>query len=92
LCRELAGLNDVLSTHGARDVVVDFSHVDILSSAGISNLLILGKLIADAGRRLIFTNVAVTTRCIFRIAGLMDAFELVPDRAAALEVLGAVRT
>ncbi|HEX41088.1 MAG TPA: anti-sigma factor antagonist [Phycisphaerales bacterium] len=92
LCRELAGLNDVLSTHGARHVIVDFSHVDILSSAGISNLLILSKLITDAGWRLIFTNVAVTTRCIFRIAGLLGAFELAADRAAALEALNAVRT
>ena len=91
LCRELATLNDVLSTHGARDIIIDFGHVDILSSAGISNLLILHKLVRDAGRHLVLSNVTMTTRCIFRIAGLLDVFELVPDRRAALDALNAIR-
>ncbi len=90
LCRELATLNDVLSTHGAKDIIVDFSRVDIISSAGISNLLILYKLIHDGGRRLILSSVAVTTRCIFRIAGLADVFEFAKDRFEAVELLDSV--
>ena len=85
LCREIGAVNDILSTQGPRDVVVDFSSVDIFTSASISNLLILHKLTLEAGRRLVLVSVGITAKCIFRIAGLNEVFEFADDRFAALD-------
>jgi len=84
---ELKAVNESISKKGNHDVVIDFSRVEIISSSNISNLLILRDLLQNAGRRLIFCNVATVTKCIFVVAGLNEIFEFVDDQSAALEAV-----
>lgn len=89
---ELITVNEIVSNKSDCDVVIDFSRVEILTSSSICNLMILHKLLHEGGRRLIFCNVAFPTRCIFRVVGLDEVFEVVDDKFAALESLQTVNT
>jgi len=85
IAHELKAVNEAVSKKkGNRDVVIDFSRVEIINSANISNLLILHNLLQNSGHRLIFCNVATVTKCIFVVAGLNEIFNFVDDRSSAL--------
>lgn len=85
--KELNTLNETVISNSNCDVVIDFFRVELITSANISNLLILRKLLEEHGRRLILCSVAVMTKYIFTVSGLDNAFEFVDDRAAALSAL-----
>ncbi len=84
ITNELKAVNETVSKKGNRDVIIDFSRVEIINSANISNLLILYNLLQNSGCRLILCNVATVTKCIFVVAGLNEVFEFVDDKPAAL--------
>ena len=84
ITNELKACNEAVSKKGDRDVIIDFSRVEIINSANISNLLILYNLLQNSGHRLILCNVATVTKCIFVVAGLNEVFEFVDDQPAAL--------
>jgi anti-anti-sigma factor len=67
-----------------RDVVVDFSEVDILTSSSIAKLLKLRKALSDSDRRLVLSGVKARTRNIFSVTGLDVVFEFVEDQFLAL--------
>jgi anti-anti-sigma factor len=82
---ELKAVNEAVSKEkGNRDVVIDFSRVEIINSSNTSNLLILHNLLQNSGHRLILCNVATVTKCIFVVAGLDEVFEFADDRSMAL--------
>ncbi len=82
---ELKAVNEAVSKKkGNRDVVIDFSRVEIINSSNISNLLILHNLLQSTGHRLVLCNIATVTKCIFVVAGLDDVFEFADDRSLAL--------
>ncbi|MHC4456647.1 MAG: STAS domain-containing protein [Planctomycetota bacterium] len=84
LRRELAEVNETITNKGGRDVIIDFSRVEIVTSSSISNLIILRKTLSKSGHRLFLCEVAFITRCIFRIAGLSSFFDFVDDVPDAL--------
>ncbi len=85
IAHELKAVNEAVSKKkGNRDVVIDFSRVEIINSANISNLLILHNLLQNSGHRLILCNIATVTKCIFVVAGLDEVFEFADDRSMAL--------
>ncbi len=84
---ELKTITEIVQDKNDCDVILDFSHVDILTSSAITKLLKLRKLLADRGRQLIFCSVATTTRGIFTVTGLDGAFQAVDDKSAALAIL-----
>jgi anti-anti-sigma factor len=83
-------LGDELSTvvdmvrRKCRDVVVDFSDVDIITSSSIAKLLKLRKALMDTDHRLVFCGVGAKTRNIFTVTGLDVVFEFVDDQFLAL--------
>jgi anti-anti-sigma regulatory factor len=89
IAHELKAVNETVSKRkGNQDVVIDFSRVEIINSANISNLLILHNLLQNSGHRLIFCNVATVTKCIFVVAGLDKVFDFSydqPDAVAAVQ-------
>ena len=85
--KELRAVNETIGSEGLWDVIIDFSMVEIITSANISNLLILNRSLQNAGLRLIFCNVALPTKCIFKIAGLDVFFEFADDKFAALAAM-----
>lgn len=84
IAMQLKAVNETVSKNGNCDVIIDFSRVEIINSANISNLLILHNMVQNSGHRLIFCNVATVTKCIFVVAGLNEVFEFVDDRPMAL--------
>jgi anti-anti-sigma factor len=88
LNEELKNVTDVVRERGDCDVVIDFSHVDIVTSSSLSKLLKLRKLLIDCDHRLLLCNVAAATKGIFSITALDGIFEMVEDQFAALAALG----
>ncbi|MCP4259261.1 MAG: STAS domain-containing protein [Planctomycetes bacterium] len=84
IANQLKALNEAVSKKGNCDVKIDFSRVEIINSANISNLLILHNMLQDSGRRLIFCNVATVTKCIFVVAGLNEVFNFANNKSSAM--------
>ena len=66
------------------DLVIDFSHVDIVTSSSLSKLLKLRKLLMDDNHALLLCNVARATKGIFSVTALDSVFTIVADQAAAV--------
>ena len=85
---ELKAVNEVVSKKNDSDILIDFLKVEIMNSWDISNLLILQKLLKEAGHKLVLFNMANVTKCIFVTVGLSEAFTFVENKTDALEALG----
>lgn len=86
LNEELAKTIDtVRERNDACDVVIDFSHVDIVTSSSLSKLLKLRKLLMDDNHTLVLCSVARATKGIFSVTALDSIFAIVPDRTAAVD-------
>ena len=80
---ELKTLTDIIRDRGDCDVIIDFSGVDIVTSASLSKLLKLRQLLADCGHQLVFCSVSDLTKNAFRVTGLRELFEFTDDKSAA---------
>jgi anti-anti-sigma regulatory factor len=65
-------------------VIIDFSRAKILTSANISNLILLKGLLSLVNHQLILCNVSTLIKYIFTRLGLGAFFEFVGDKSAAL--------
>jgi anti-anti-sigma factor len=83
----LKAVNNIVAERKDCDVIVDFTGVQIITSANISDLIILHQFLRASGRRLILCNVSFLTKCVFRVTGLGDVFNFTVDKYAALEIL-----
>ena len=81
---ELEAVNSMLSEEIDRDIVIDFSKVEMLTSESICGLLILAKLLAGAGRQLVLCSVPPPINDIFVRTGLLSVFELADTEPDAL--------
>ncbi|MBN2019232.1 MAG: STAS domain-containing protein [Sedimentisphaerales bacterium] len=88
LNEELKNVTEVVRERGDCDVIIDFSHVDIVTSSSLSKLLKLRKLLLDCNHRLLLCSVATATKAIFSVTALDDIFEMEPDQFAALAAIG----
>ncbi len=70
-----------------RDVIVDFSLVEILSSAMICNLMLLERLVSANDRQLILCSVPSSINGIFIRVGLHKLFRFAEDEFTALQSL-----
>lgn len=84
---ELGTINDRIAAGDARDVLLDFSRVEIVTSSSISSLMILHNMLSEHGRSLILFNVSLPTRGIFSVVGLREFFEFAGDKFDALAKL-----
>jgi anti-anti-sigma regulatory factor len=84
IANQLKALNEAVSKKGDCDVIIDFSRVEIINSANISNLLILHNMQEGSGRQLILCNVATVTKCIFVVAGLNTIFNFADNKSKAM--------
>jgi anti-anti-sigma regulatory factor len=82
--KELSEVNKTLTDGCDCHVLIDFSRVEMITSANISNLMIMDGLVRDSRHRLILYNVALPTKCIFKVVGLEEHFNFAEDREDAL--------
>jgi len=83
----LDSVNEQVSEKCECDIILDFSFVEVLTSVSISNLITLQNWLKGGGYRLTLCEVAVVTKCIFDVAGLIPVFTFAPDKDAALQSL-----
>ncbi len=74
---------------GARSLVIDFSGVDYISSAGLRVFLVLAKRMRDLHGRLILCGMPEPVAQVFRLAGFMALFQVEASRLEALAKIGA---
>ena len=84
LGEELETVCEMVREGGNRDVVIDFSDVDIVNSTSLAALIRLRQLLCDSARSLVLCNVACATKGIFLATGLDAAFTFRPDAFEAL--------
>lgn len=77
---------------GVRDVLVDLSGVDYISSAGLRVFLVLAKRIKDLRGRLVLCGMREPVRQVFQLAGFMPLFVVEPAKSAALSRFGVQST
>jgi anti-anti-sigma factor len=69
---------------GARDLVVNFSNVDYISSAGLRVFLVIAKRMRDLKGRLVLCAMPEPVRQVFHLAGFMPLFLVEPSQDQAL--------
>jgi stage II sporulation protein AA (anti-sigma F factor antagonist) len=74
---------------GVRNLVIDFSNVEYISSAGLRVLLVLAKRMRDLQGRLVLCGMPESVRQVFRLAGFMPLFKVEPSQEAALATFAA---
>ena len=71
-----AELKDLIAGYDAagRDIEVDFSNVDYISSAGLRLLVSLQKQAKAAGHDMVIKNINAVVKEVFRVSGFNKAF------------------
>jgi len=85
--KELDTLMKIINAGNGCDVVLDFTHVTIMTSMALSGFLKLRKLMEKSGRRLIFCNATSITKDIFKVTCFDGIFEFIDDKTEALRTL-----
>lgn len=67
--------------------VIDFAHLDYISSAGLRGLLVTAKLLKTKGGQVRFASVAGTVKEVFDISGFGSIFQMDDTVAASLAAL-----
>jgi anti-anti-sigma regulatory factor len=88
ICNELEIAVSMTSEAPRNHVIVDFSATQVLSSAMLSQLLILERQLDAFDRRLILCSVPFNIMELFKCVGLQALFRFADDQQAATESLG----
>ena len=88
LCQKLSQINEALiSDNTDSDVIIDFAQVKLITSASLSNLILLHKWLGEKNKRLILCNLTFESKCIIRIAGMHNLFDIVTNVQNAMDQL-----
>lgn len=87
LRNELIAVNEILSNGCSCDVIIDFSSVEILTSEGISSLIILERLLNSLGHKVILCAVSSNNLQIIERTGIQPLFEFADDESEAIQSL-----
>jgi len=85
LRNELVTVNEILSNGCTCDVIIDFSSVELLTSEGISSLIILERLLNSLGHKIILCAVSSNNKQVLERTGIEPLFEFADDESAALQ-------
>jgi anti-anti-sigma factor len=70
-------------------IVVDFSEVDYISSAGLRVMLTLAKRVRDARGALMLCSLGDAVRQVFELAGFLPLFSIEGSRDVAVRTMAA---
>jgi len=74
---------------GANRLVLDFSEVPYVSSAGLRVVLVAAKRLKEVGGKLVLAGLTPSVREVFSISGFLQILTVREDRAEALALAGA---
>lgn len=66
-------------------VVVDFTRLDYISSAGLRIILVIAKRMKQAGRKLVLTGFQSNIKDVFEISGFLNILDVAPSRSEAIK-------
>ena len=87
LRNELVAVNEILSNGCTNDVIIDFSRIELLTSEGISSMIILERLLNGCGHKIILCGVSANNRQVLERTGIEPLFEFCKDEFEAVESL-----
>ena len=76
-------MTEILSG-GERSILLDFTDITYINSAGLRGLILVAKQLASSGGTLILAGVSGQNQNILEISGLASIFTLRPTKAEAL--------
>lgn len=76
-----------LIQEGARQLLLDMSQVEYISSAGLRSLLVLAKTMKSAGGKMALCQLVPAVSEVMTMSGFDSILTLADDRAAALELI-----
>jgi len=85
LRHELISVNEMLSDGCTCDLIIDFSNVELMTSEGISSLIILERLLKSYGHKIVLCAVSSNNKQILERTGIQPLFEFADDESAALQ-------
>ena len=85
--KDLESINEMVSKGSYYDVIVDFCEIAIGTSSVITNLLLLRKMLLEHDYRLILCKMSVLTQCAFTTLGIHGVFDIIDEKADAIESL-----
>jgi anti-anti-sigma factor len=85
LRNELIAVNEILSNECSCDVIIDFSGIELMTSEGISSLIILERLLNSYGHKIILCAVSSNNRQVLERTGIEPLFEFADDESGALQ-------
>ena len=85
LRNELIAVNEILSNECICDVIIDFSSVELMTSEGISSLIILERLLNSFGHKIILCAVSSNNKEVLKRTGIEPLFEFAGDESSALQ-------
>lgn len=68
-------------------IVIDFSGLEYISSAGLRALLVIAKLIKEKNGQVCFANVQGNVQSVFEMSGFTSLFQIRNSVAEALQAL-----
>lgn len=89
---ELRTAIDLVANAKNRDVVLDFTNVDIITSSSIAKMLKLRKALTESDLRLVLCGVSGQTMSLFKIVALDSIFKFAENQfiaLASLQMVGA---
>ncbi len=70
---------------GAKSIVLDFSNIDYLSSAGLRSLLVIAKQQKEGGGHLAICSVKEMVHKVFEVSGFNTIVDIHTDRRSAVD-------
>ncbi|HTH96038.1 MAG TPA: STAS domain-containing protein [Stellaceae bacterium] len=74
---------------GGRKLVLDLSHVDMISSAGLRVVLVIGKQLKTKSGKLVLAGLKQSVHEVFQISGFLTLFPVFPNTTQAALSFGA---
>ena len=72
---------------GATSIVLDFSSLSYISSAGLRVLLIAAKRLREKGGKFALCALSSNIQEVFKVSGFDAIIKICPDRASAIEAV-----
>ncbi|MHC4639078.1 MAG: STAS domain-containing protein [Planctomycetota bacterium] len=85
--KTLKEVNELMSSGRECNVIIDFSRIEFITSSSISNLHILRDLVNKSGHKLVLCQVAMPTKCVFRVLGIEEIYTFADDKFSAMDIL-----
>jgi anti-anti-sigma factor len=84
---ELQAVIEIATEKSGCNVILDFAHVDIITSSSLTKLLKLRQVLLSSNRKLVVCSLHPFTKSAFEVTGLNGVFDLASDKQTGLATI-----